>query len=71
MVAGVTVNPTEIYDDGSLYVALGLSASALARARRSGRLKFTRQGRRVFYLGSWIVEWLKAEGERREVEHAS
>jgi hypothetical protein len=69
--AGVSIDPTTIYDDGALYCALGLTATALARARRSGRLRYTRQGNRVLYLGEWVVEWLRAEGSRREAAHAS
>jgi hypothetical protein len=62
MVQGVLLEPAAVYDDGALYCALGLTASTLAKARRRGRLRFTRQGRRVLYLGGWIHEWLQAEG---------
>jgi hypothetical protein len=62
MVAGVQLHPHAIYDDGALYCELGLTAATLARARRSGLLRYTRQGKRVLYLGEWVLEWLgKAE----------
>jgi hypothetical protein len=57
--AGITLDPDAIYDDGALYCTLGLSATALARARRDGSLRFTRQGRRILYLGEWVTSWLK------------
>jgi hypothetical protein len=68
--AGVSIDPQAVYDDGALYCALGLSTAALARARRSGYLRYTRQGNRVLYLGEWVIEWLRAAGEVREVAHA-
>jgi hypothetical protein len=61
MTAGVTLDPTAVYDDGALYCALGLTPATLTRARRSGRLRYTRQGVRVLYLGEWILDWLRAE----------
>jgi hypothetical protein len=71
MISGVQIDPQAVYDDGALSCQLGLSASALARARRQGRLRFTSQGNRIFYLGQWVVDWLKAEGEGKEAAHAS
>jgi hypothetical protein len=70
MIAGITINPDTVYDDGALYVEFGLSAAALARARRSGRLCFTRQGNRVLYLGEWVLQWLRSSGESQGVSHA-
>jgi hypothetical protein len=58
MLTGVKIEPDAIYDDGSLLFALDISSDTLVRARRDGRLRFTRQGRRVFYLGQWILDWL-------------
>jgi hypothetical protein len=69
MTGGVQIDPTALYDDGALYCALGLSSAVLARARRSGRLRHTRQGRRVLYLGEWVLSWLRAAAEPREVAH--
>jgi hypothetical protein len=58
MLAGVKIEPETVYDDGSILFALDISFETLARARREGRLRFTRQGRRVLYLGQWILDWL-------------
>jgi hypothetical protein len=52
------LDPAGIYDDALLYAALEVSAATLARARRDGRLQYTRQGKRILYLGQWIMDWL-------------
>jgi hypothetical protein len=64
MIAGITLPPTAVYDDGALYCSLGLTTATLARARRSGRLRFSRQGKRVLYLGEWVMDWLRSDGKR-------
>jgi hypothetical protein len=61
MIEPVLIEPSAIYDDGSLRQALGLTGAVLATARRSGSLRFTRQGKRVLYLGKWITSWLESQ----------
>jgi hypothetical protein len=56
----VRIEPESLYDDGALHIALGLTAAALASARRAGTLRYTRQGKRTLYLGRWILEWLES-----------
>jgi hypothetical protein len=60
MLNSVSIDPKGIYDDGAIRQALGVTDAAMAAARRSGSLRFTRQGKRTFYLGEWILDWLKA-----------
>lgn len=57
----IRIDPRGFYDDTLLYSLLGVSAMTLARARQSGRLRYTRQGRRLLYLGAWVLDWLKSE----------
>jgi hypothetical protein len=57
----VSIEPSHLYDDGTLQLTVGLSPAALTKARRSGRLRFARQGKRILYLGRWIIDWLEAE----------
>jgi hypothetical protein len=64
MVEPALIQPDQVYDDGILVLTLGLSSAALARARRRGELRFARRGRRTFYLGQWILDWLKADLEK-------
>jgi hypothetical protein len=70
MTTGLRFEPQAVYDDGALYCTLGLTATTLARARRSGRLRFTRQGKRTFYLGEWVLNWL-SDGDSRDGEAGS
>jgi hypothetical protein len=58
MIEPVRIEPESIYDDGSLRQALGLTPAALAAARRTGTLRYTRSGKRILYRGSWILSWL-------------
>lgn len=54
-------DPEAIYDDGAVYAAIEVSAATLARARRTGRLRSSRQGRRILYLGRWLLDWLESD----------
>jgi hypothetical protein len=59
MTSTVLIEPHGIYDDGSIHLALDIPSATLARARRGGRLRYTRKGRRVLYLGKWVLAWLE------------
>ena len=61
MIEPVLIEPEALYDDGALRAALGLSPSSLANARRAGQLRFSRQGKRTFYKGKWVLEWLESQ----------
>lgn len=56
-----------IYTDGPLVLGLGLTHAALARARRTGELRFTKVGKQTLYRGEWVLAWLerKCKGVRR------
>jgi hypothetical protein len=67
----IRIDPGAVYDDGSVILALDIPSATLARARRKGRLRYTRQGRRVLYLGQWLLDWLANEAaSRQEVARA-
>jgi hypothetical protein len=55
------IDPGAWYDDDALCKTMGLKPGSLGRNRRAGRLKFTRAGGRVLYLGRWVLEWLTRE----------
>lgn len=55
------IDPDGIYTDATLRLSLGLTGNATSRARREGRLRFSRQGRRVLYRGKWIIDWLEQD----------
>ena len=54
------IEPDAIYDDDSLYTCLRLSPQTLANARRNKTLRFTRKGKRILYLGRWVLDWFEA-----------
>jgi hypothetical protein len=64
--ATIRIDPDGIYDDALLRGALDVSDVTLARARSDGRLRYSRQGKRILYLGCWVLDWLKADA-RQEV----
>jgi hypothetical protein len=66
MIEPVLILSDALYDDGALHQALGLTPATLAAARRSGSLRYTRQGKRVFYKGSWVLAWLDKDPVERE-----
>ncbi len=61
MIEPVLIEPEALYDDGALCQSIGLTPAALAAGRRSGSLRHTRKGRRTFYKGQWILDWLESE----------
>jgi hypothetical protein len=61
MIEPVLIQPEALYDDGALRQAIGLTPATLARARRAGTLRHTRQGNRILYRGAWILAWLESE----------
>jgi hypothetical protein len=71
MATAVSIDPAGIYDGPLLCDLLGVSAQTLARARRSGELRYTRKGQRILYLGEWVLEWLRAERCKEVVTDAS
>jgi hypothetical protein len=61
MIEGISIQSSAVYDDIALQVSIGLSQAVLTRARRERRLRFSRQGRRIVYLGEWILDWLERD----------
>lgn len=62
------LDPNTIYDEGAVSLALDIPLSTLDRARREGRLRFTRKGRRIFFRGQWLIDWFEADRDHREVK---
>jgi hypothetical protein len=54
------IHPDAVYQDGQVRLLLGLTGATLARARRGGGLRFTRQGRCILYRGAWLLSWLES-----------
>ena len=60
MVEPFIIEQDALYDDGALRHAVGLTEATLATARRRGALRFSRQGKRILYRGSWVLAWLES-----------
>jgi hypothetical protein len=60
MLEPLSIDPDAVFDDGALYQTLGLTETALATARRAGTLRYARQGKRILYLGKWVLTWLES-----------
>ena len=66
MTSNIRIDQDSIYDDDSLYSALGVSARTLSRARQKGQIRFSRKGKRILYLGQWVLEWIRTDGSSQE-----
>jgi hypothetical protein len=60
MLSALPIDPDTVYTEGSVSLALDLPLATLARARREGRLRYSRQGQRILILGQWLLDWLNA-----------
>jgi hypothetical protein len=61
------IQPTGIYSTDDVCAMLDVSPDTLTAARRSGELRGVRKGRRVIYLGEWLLAWLRRE--QQEAAH--
>ena len=63
------IQPDAVYSDGEVRLALGVTSSAIVRARREKRLRYTRQGNSILYRSQWLIDWLERDARRsRESE---
>lgn len=63
-----TIIPDAVYSEGELREYLSLTSAAVARARRTGKLRFARQGNQFLYRGQWLLDWLEADATARQPE---
>ncbi len=61
MIEAVPIIPDAVYDDGALLMVYGITPTAMANARSSGSLRHVVVGKRVLYLGQWLLDWLESE----------
>jgi len=69
MTEAFRVLPDAIYTTGDLQIGLDLPQATIDRARREGRLRYTRQGHRVLYRGQWVIEWLESDAAKAGCSH--
>ena len=56
------IDPNDILDREGLQRALDLNPSTIGREVRKGRLRAYRRGKRDFFIGSDVLNWLR-DGE--------
>ncbi len=49
-----------VYDLEAARAALGLTKTTLSRETRLGRLRCSKRAGRIYVLGEWLLEWLRA-----------
>jgi hypothetical protein len=55
-----------VYDDDLLFAVLGVHFRTLRQARQEKQIRFTRKGRRILYLGRWVLDWLAGSSNTQE-----
>jgi hypothetical protein len=51
---------TAVYDEALLHCNFGLPYASLAKARRDGSLRHVVVGKRILFLGSWLLDWFES-----------
>jgi hypothetical protein len=64
----IAIHQTGIYGTDDLCAMLDVSPETVVEARRAGTLRFSRKGRRVIFLGEWVLAWLRAGQEVTPLE---
>lgn len=59
------IDPTAVYDPTVVREILGLTKTTLSREIRQGRLRVTKRAGRYYFLGEWLLEWLRGGEVRR------
>src|SRR5262245_15239965 len=66
------IDANNVYTLQTAQEALALAKGCLPRECRLGRLWYCKRGGKVFFLGTWLLEWLRAgEVRRRQVAAAA
>lgn len=53
------IDPTGVYLRAHVCELLGVQLSTLRREIRAGRLRVSRRAGRYYFLGDWLLEWIR------------
>jgi predicted DNA-binding transcriptional regulator AlpA len=59
------IEPNAVLTEEALREVFGVTAEMLAKETRAGRLRVSRRGGRLYILGEWFLDWIRA-GEVKE-----
>src|SRR4051794_16914603 len=59
------IEENAVYSAPAVQQALGLAKGTLRREIRLGRLQVSRRAGRYYFMGSWLLEWLRGGLVRR------
>lgn len=65
------IDPSRIYSTEGLKRAAGLGRFTIAEARRSGIVKPRVVGKKLFYLGSEVCQWIKEQPQCESMKRSS
>lgn len=54
------ISPYAVYDQEAARLALSLTKTTLSRELRLRRLRCAKRAGRIYILGEWLLEWLRA-----------
>ena len=61
LTAPFKIDPDAVYVDSDVRLGLSLTSATLSRARREGKLRFSRKGHTILYRGQWLIDWLERD----------
>ena len=65
MATKLQIDADTVYDEEEISLSLDIPTATLCRERRTGRLRYTRKGRRVLILGRWLLDWLAKDDAKK------
>jgi hypothetical protein len=57
----IKIDPDAFYTEGEIVIGLDISSGTLSKAKKSSQLRYRKIGKRTFYLGRWILDWLEQD----------
>lgn len=64
MVTGIEIKPDAWYDTPAIRRNLKITEHAIKAARDSGKLRFTKAGKKYLHRGDWVLDWLNGESAK-------
>lgn len=56
----INIDPSTLYFETDFRISGDLTANALSKARKEGKLRHCRPGSEFAYMGQWLLDWPEA-----------